>query len=217
MKLHDDIRSDPPNERDKAWELIPWYVNGTLSEDEVRLVEAHAMDSDAFSEEIARQSALAEGVAKTDPFEVPLERSWETLRAQVEADVAARTPAKQGPSGWRAAFQGRGLVAAGGLVAASIALVVAFQFDAPPGGNDFVTLTSSNGVDVPVVRFQTGEAMEIDALQDLLAPLGVVSVTGPSQSGVYSAVLSEDADVEAIAALIRERAEIVFAAPNTSQ
>ncbi len=217
MKLHDDIRSDPPNDRDAAWELIPWYVNGTLSEEETRLVESHALKSDEFAEEIARQTALAERVAKTDPFDVPLERSWEHLRAQVEGDIQARTPAQPSSRGWFGAFQGRGLVAFGGAMAACIALVVTVQFGGVPGGNDFVTLTSDPGSEAPIVQFQAAEGLDAAALAERLADLGVAGVTGPSDAGVFVATLDAEADAGAVAQAMMALDVVLYAAPEANQ
>lgn len=216
MQLRDNSSNGPQNDHEEVWDLIPWYVNGTLSDADIAMVEAHAKTCIACSEEIGRQTVLAQKVVKTDPFDVPLQRSWENLRAQVEADLQARTPVTT-KRGWLEAMQGRGRGMLGGLAIACLALaLVAVQFDGP-GQDDFVTLTSEPASDAPTIRFQPASDLTQAQLTDLLTPLGVVAVTGPSAAGIYSATLAEDADVAAVSSAMMAQDQIIFAAPEAGQ
>ncbi|WP_299963807.1 hypothetical protein [uncultured Roseobacter sp.] len=215
MQLRDNTSNGPQSDHDDLWELIPWYVNGSLPATDVARLEARAKDSTALSEEIARQTLLAEKVAKTDPFEVPLERSWETLRAQVEADLKARTPAPR-RFAWLAALQGHGKAALGGLAVACLALVMVVQLSTP-AEDGFVTLTSTPDLDGPTIRFQPAGSVEADQLAALLAPMGVVAIAGPSDAGVYSAILEENANLDEVAAAMMAADQILFAAPEAGQ
>ncbi|WP_299204509.1 zf-HC2 domain-containing protein [uncultured Tateyamaria sp.] len=216
MQLRDNNSNGPQNDHEEVWDLIPWYVNGTLPDTDIAMVEAHAKTCIACSEEIGRQTVLAQKVVKTDPFDVPLQRSWDTLRAQVEADLRARTPVTP-KRGWLEAMQGRGRGMLGGLAIACLALVlVAVQFGGP-GQDDFVTLTSEPASDAPTIRFQPAPDLTQAQLADLLTPLGVVAVTGPSAAGIYSATLAQDADVAAVSAAMMAQDQILFAAPEAGQ
>lgn len=215
MQLRDDTSKGPQSDHDEIWELIPWYVNGTLPEADAAKLEAHAKTCDAVSKEIQHQKNLAQKVVKTDPFDVPLQRSWETLRAQVEADLKARTPVKT-RSGWWAALQGRGRAALGGLAVVCLALVMVVQFDAPPW-DGFVTLTSAPDGDAPTIQFQLAQGVDAAQLAALLEPMGVIAIAGPSETGVYSAVLGKDADLGAVAQAMMAAEQIVFAAPRADQ
>ena len=216
MQLRDNSSNGPQNDHEEVWDLIPWYVNGTLSDADIAKVEAHARTCIAISEEIERQTVLAQEVVKTDPFDVPLQRSWENLRAQVDADLQARTPVTP-KRGWFEAMQGRGKGMLGGLAIACLALaLVAVQFDGP-GQDDFVTLTSESASDAPTIRFQPASDLTQAQLTELLGPLGVVTVTGPSAAGIYSATLAEGADVAAVSAAMMAQDQIIFAAPEVGQ
>lgn len=215
MQLRDDTSKGPQSDHDEIWELIPWYVNGTLPEADAAKLEAHAKTCDAVSKEIQHQKNLAQKVVKTDPFDVPLQRSWETLRAQVEADLKARTPVET-RSGWWAALQGRGKAALGGLAVASVALAMVVQFDAPTE-DGFVTLTSTPDGDAPTIQFQPAADVETTQLAALLEPMGVIAIAGPSEAGVYSAILSEDADLASVAQAMMAAEQIIFAAPRAGQ
>uniref|UniRef100_A0AAN0MM07 Zf-HC2 domain-containing protein n=1 Tax=Yoonia rhodophyticola TaxID=3137370 RepID=A0AAN0MM07_9RHOB len=72
MKLHDTRPPQPARCPDAIWELIPWYVNGSLPEDEAATVAAHSETCPDCEAEIARQQVLAKKVATTDPFDAPL-------------------------------------------------------------------------------------------------------------------------------------------------
>ncbi|MEP2639693.1 hypothetical protein [Roseobacter sp.] len=215
MPLRDDTSNDPQSEYDEIWGLIPWYVNGTLPQADAARLEAFASTDTTMTDEIRRQRNLAQKVVKTDPFDVPLQRSWETLRAQAEADLKARTPVDT-RGGWWDALQGRGKAALGGLAIACLALVMVVQFNAPVE-DGFVTLTSAPDGDAPTIQFQPAAGVETTQLAAVLEPMGVLAIAGPSEAGVYSAILAEGADVSAVAQAMMAAEQIAFAAPRADQ
>lgn len=213
MQLRDNNSGGPQNDHDYVWDLIPWYVNGTLPDADIATVDAHARTCLACSEEIGRQTLLAQKVVKTDPFDVPLQRSWDTLRAQVDADLRSRRPVKRG---WFDVMQGHGRAVLGGLAVACLALVMVVQFGGP-AQEGFVTLTSEPTSEAPTIQFQLSGDLTQAELTELLTPLGVVAITGPSEAGVYSAIVPEDADLSAVSDAMMSQAQIVFAAPQVGQ
>ena len=76
---------------DSIWELIPWYVNGSLPPAEADAVRRHSSGCQICAAEIKCQRRLAKSVAKAEPFDPPLDlaRNWENLRAQIEAARAS--------------------------------------------------------------------------------------------------------------------------------
>lgn len=212
MQLRDNNSSGPQNDHEYVWDLIPWYVNGTLPDADIAMVDAHARTCIACSEEIGRQTVLARKVVKTDPFDVPLQRSWDSLRAQVEADLKSRQPVRQ-KRGWMDVLQGQGKAVWGGLAVACLALVVVMQVSGPVQ-DGFVTLTSEPASDTPTIRFQPAGDLTQAQLSALLTPLGVVAIIGPSDAGIYSAFLAEGADLPAISDAMMSQPQIVFAAPQ---
>lgn len=209
MKLHDTNGTNP---EDDLRELLPWYVNGTLPEAEVARIEAFAQANADFRAEIALEQKLAEKVAKADPFDAPAARNWETLRAQVEADAQARAPARRG---WLGGLQGRGWVVPATAFAACCVLVIGIQFNR--GSNDFSTLTSGSDSDVPIIKFTPVEGISATELEVILAELGATLSEGPSEGGVYTATLSDEAQMQAVVDELMARDEIVFAAPEQGQ
>ena len=72
-----------------VWELIPWFVNGTLPASEQAMVKQHIQSCSHCAAEVARQFKLAKRVATEDPFDVPLSRSLKHLRDQINAEARA--------------------------------------------------------------------------------------------------------------------------------
>lgn len=210
MQLHNPDNPGSAEEHDAIWELIPWYVNGSLPEEQAQMVKDYSLHNTACAQEIERQRRLAEGVVKVDPFEAPLSRSWEHLRAQIEAEDRARTP-KAGARGRFAGLQG-GLIALASAVSVACLVLVIQPFD-----NSFETLTSGGEEVLPTVRFQLSPGVDPAALDALLAQVDATLVSGPSDAGVYTATLAAEADTQATADALMALPEVLFAAPQGAQ
>lgn len=212
IELHNKPWSDPPEGHEDIWELIPWYVNGALPADQTEMVEAHTKTCMICASEVARQSEVADEVSQTELYDVPMARSWEKLRAEAMADIAARTPTAEPRSHWLGLARGQLAALFGAAAIACVALVLVLQ-TGMPNSDDFVTLTSAPGTEARIIKFQaTGTPTTED-----LAALGVLAITGPSEAGVYTATVAEDADAVAIANAMMARADILFAAPTVSE
>ncbi|MFC2077543.1 anti-sigma factor family protein [Candidatus Bipolaricaulota bacterium] len=72
-------------------ELIPWYANGTLSQDEMRIVTAHLADCEACRNELARTLRL-KGAAERDLRRLPglPDAVWDRVSAEVQGRAIAR-------------------------------------------------------------------------------------------------------------------------------
>ncbi|WP_417689123.1 hypothetical protein [Roseibium sp.] len=218
----DTPKPDANDNRGEAWELIPWFVNGTLSEAENDQVSLHIRSNPEFAAEVARQYALAKRVATEDPFEVPLAQSWKRLQAQVRAEertnasratsrAARGTSATRRPIiGWIEDFKRAIMLSGAGLAACALAVVVIL----PERGTDYQTLTSETAESARAIRFQTSRDLSDQALKDLLASHGLTLVSGPSESGVYTATVSGQTDPAAAAGELMSAPEILFAAPD---
>lgn len=215
MKLHDTHPPTVPERHDGIWEMIPWYVNGSLTEGQAQDVECHAKTCPLCADEIGRQRHLAEGVIKSDPFEAPLSRSWETLRAKIEADVRARKPQKT-KRNWFGERQGGVWAVLGAAAAACVVLLLQFGSSAPER-DGFVTLTSGVEEAAQIVRFQPATGLTAEQLDAVMASFGVIGLAGPSETGVYTATLPKGTDTQTVADAMMARTEILFANPEMEQ
>lgn len=206
MANHKDAEAPTRACSDATWEMIPWYVNGSLPADQVAAFEAEANSCPACQAELARLRALSDEVMEKELLEGAQARSWAKIKAQIAEEEAARKPA---PQGWFAGLN-RGALGLGGAALAAC-LVLVFQLVAPPD-DGFVTLTSSDAGTVMMV--QPAQGLERDLLQAVLAELGLSIASGPTEAGLYAIALPEDADVEALADLLVALPEVDFAAPG---
>ncbi|RAP42927.1 hypothetical protein BYZ73_01735 [Rhodovulum viride] len=159
--VHDALKT-PSDDRHKAvWDNTPWYVNGSLPGPEAEAVRNHTRICPACAAELARQFDLASEVAGTAPSEVPLSRSWDDLRARIEADSRARRP-REGWGGRRRGVR-EAMALAGTTAAACLVAAVALG----PSDDGFPTLTSDGGA--PTTRFQTVPDLKAESLRAVLA------------------------------------------------
>lgn len=195
-------------DHDYVWELLPWYVNESLSPDETSEVEAHMENCPVCQSEVARCKELNLAV-KANP-----QKTWTPSAphfANVLANVDAyenRQAQSRGSPGWiekwfpwlgdtprparfTLAFQGA-LV----LALASTLLVRAFV---PTAGYQ----TLSNPAEPSVlgaqqVRLVFAEDITEKELRGLLLEIPARIVAGPTALGVYTVALNpsrEDAEV----------------------
>ncbi|MEC9431565.1 MAG: hypothetical protein VYD87_01550 [Pseudomonadota bacterium] len=206
-------KSDDP---DQAWELIPWYVNGSLPEDQAAEIERRRDADPDFAAEVERQLGLAVGICMIEDDDAPRARSWETLRARIEAEERARTPASLS---WRdrlaallGPLGGRTGALAGMACAVALVTVVAMR---PADDDGFRTLTGADGAGAAAIKFQAAPGVDRDALAALLADRGLVLLGEPSEAGVFRAAPPEGADLAAEAEALMAAPEILFAAPES--
>jgi len=158
-------------------ELMPWYVNGTLAEEERRHVERHVSEClpcrRALNEERRLRGLVAGGGTSPDSLEHGLDR----LLGRIDADAHAR------PVRYR-----HRLALAAGL--AALAVGIWAMWPRPPSSEgEFTTLTSAGGPRasrVDVVFEPDASPAEIDAA---LREIGASVLAGPSGIGRYTIAL----------------------------
>ncbi|MEL7388648.1 MAG: hypothetical protein AAFN76_02600 [Pseudomonadota bacterium] len=210
MNLRDDQTPLARQCSDEVWDMIPWYVNGSLPEAEVQQFEREAASCEVCQAEIERQRFLADQVAVEKPVEQARVRSWEIIRAQLDTETVARAPRSE-PRRW---FAGRNAGALGltGLTAA-VCLFVVVQFGGP-GEDGFVTLTTAAEQAEAVIKFQPVPGLKDDRLNAIIAEHGLTNLSGPTDAGIYTVNVPKDGDAMAIADLLMALPEVDFAAPE---
>ncbi len=212
-----DATPETPVETDGApWDLIPWYVNGTLSDAESALVERYRDADPAFAAEIERETGVAAKVCMLEDVEDAQARSWETLRARIEAEEAARTPVSDKRAWWTNMLpSGRqGFALAGFACAVMIAAFVVTGQNPGSDGEEFRTLTGDPVEGGPAIKFRAAADLDRAVLEQVLAARGLTLIDGPSDTGVYRAGASGETDLESAADALMQAPEILFAAPE---
>lgn len=196
-----------PHER--AQQLLPWYVNGTLEADETAMVDAHLADCADCRADLASEQALARDVAA---LPIDVEHAWSTLNDRIGAAGPPRRLAEPMPFLRRKVAMGWAL---GGplAAAAAVAFAVAIVPGAPsPAGETYRALGSA-----PTAR--PGNALVMfrpdardDDLRAALTKAGARVVDGPTASGAYVVRIAPDRRTQALAGL-RATPQVALAEP----
>lgn len=224
---------DHPRGGEHVAEILPWYVNASLSREETALVDEHLATCAACRDELARCRVLslaARSAAQGEEGWVPSPRHFARVLARVEASEQHRLGARgralldrlrswvidtPRPVRWAFAVQG----------VAALALAAALLWRAPGPPPAYETLSRpapAAAGDRARLHLVVAEETTERELRDLLHGIEGVLVGGPSSRGVYTVELpvgaSERERVEAIAARLRgePRVRIVAVDPRRS-
>lgn len=203
----------------QVWELLPWVVNGRISERERKLVDDHMRGCERCQAELAAQRKLCAAMSSREVADAGVERSLERLwqRFDKEAQPAViRTGTSSSAAPWRGqmAAIACGLAAIVLLETGALA-TLGFSRGADRAPASYRTLAQAEGeVARATIRLVADPAMPIGQLQGLLVPLHLQIVGGPSENGVYSlAPVVLPADVVKQLAALRAVPGIRFAEP----
>ena len=215
---------------DQAIELLPWFLNGTLSADEQRSLEVHLEHCEECGRQLSEFRALSDAAADLSD-ETPEEP--EGLFARVLADIDQLEAETQAPA--RAAPTSSGLLARAlrgleawwepltrptrlALATQSVALIATLgllvTLWSPTGSMQ--TLSGPEGVATSgrahlIVGFHDGVA-ELE-VRELLVELDGQIVHGPSSIGLYTIELplprSQQELLAALVEALRERTDLI--------
>lgn len=163
------------NERDEQLEaLLPWYVNGTLSEAEHSAVAAWLASSPAAREQEAFLRALAN---QCQPEETSVsELGWKRLQRELRAEQPRRSTAS---SYWKPAFAAAATVV--------MALQIGILMREPDSASDMRLLSQQSTVQSQsqwVIQLELREDADWQAVSATLIASGGQLVEGPSALGL---------------------------------
>jgi hypothetical protein len=222
-------RKDHERVHRRMWELLPWYVNGTLAQPERQGVEAHLAECLRCQEEERACRRTAEAVLKTgDAAPSPHPVQFQRLLARVEEhERAGRPPGRRRPGAALVALLAGGprpLRAALIAQAAVILLLVGLQAwqalrpspSAGPAPAGFTTLSDPGPPPAPAPRlrimFSPGTT-EREIRELLLAIRGEIKA-GPSPIGLYTVEVPAGSDpLAAVLTRLRSEPQVTFAEP----
>lgn len=199
---------------EESIELLPWFVNGSLSASERGAVEAHAESCIVCRRELAELEALQESI-QAPAFAVPapdMRRINARIDAQLEREAWGRNVIAAlrefFASPWRAAFAAQSLA----LVAVA-ALWVQSNTDEP----QFRTLTSTEALPAGnYLRVVFDPNLEAETIDALLSDAGLGVASGPTERGVLTlrfADAATEADRAAASDALRNDPRVLFLQP----
>lgn len=197
----------------QAWDLIPWYVNGSLGDGQEPL-QRHLAQCAACRAELEAQRTLHGAMQTRSQVENMPHQSLQKLMARIDAQPA---PLAAAPAvGFRAPRVVGWLVAVV-LVQALLLGVLAIDLLRAPRASaaPFRTVTTPAAVPgMPSVRAVFSPEMTLGELQALLERTHLRIVNGPSPDGVYTLATVSGADDPKQALLaLRAHPAVQFAEP----
>jgi anti-sigma factor RsiW len=206
----------------EAFELLPWYVNRTLDEDERRDVRAHLSTCLVCRREVSFLERLDRVIVASPDVDFSPKRSLSGLLERIDAaegPLARRLWAGLG-SGLRALRVAHPVLRGALLVQAAVILLAAFlllRAPLPGTAPSFETLT-----DAPVaisgdagntrLRVVFADDASVSEIQALLQGVDAHIVDGPSSVGAFAIDVPASAGENALDAL-RSSGRVRFAGP----
>jgi anti-sigma factor RsiW len=190
------------NEHQQTALLMPWYVNGTLNEQEMASVESHLAGCTAcraaLDADVAEARALHAGndEARVAALVAGRERAFESLRAQLHSGAPHRRPAV--PARWVPALAA--LLVIGAVLPAAWLM---------PGPTIYHLRTSTVASESPVLQVVFREGTSTEDIDLLIRTSGTL-LGPPTSGGVYRIALATD-DPQALLARIRSHPAVRWA------
>ena len=227
MPLRED-REERAHQR--IWELLPWYVNGSLSQRERETVEAHLQGCRRCQEEeracrLSGEAVKGAGEVAPTPHPVQLQR----MLARI--DEAERGEPAHGGGGWRLLAPFRALIDATprplrGALVAQVAVIVMLvgvlvwpelqpRPRTPPPAT-YRTLSDAAAPAAPALRLRVMFSPQTTERQmrDLLLGVRGEITGGPSPLGVYTLSVPAGSDsLQAVLARLRSEPLVMLAEP----
>jgi hypothetical protein len=190
-------------EHQEIWELLPWLVNGRLSEIDCRRVEAHLRVCSACRAECAAQRRIYDVMSTDTAVEQMPMAGLNRLRQrieQAERAVGLDAPSDQAcpPDPSRAMltprFRGRAAAVAASVIAIGVALGMpaAWRWNQARRASGAYYTVTTEAAQHPgeVIRAVFAPTATLSELQAILDDAHLEIVSGPTEAGVYSLSLT---------------------------
>ncbi len=211
------------------WEVLPWFVNGSLEDQELEKVERHLAGCEECRHEASELQQLARIMVGSGASMITPDEAFPELLSKIE-EAERRDSVPWGrwlrPDSWPrrlllATSAGPFLrpVVVAGLVVIVMLAALLWRQTAPRPPEAFRTLSDpATAVESTGQRVRMVFGSEIDegTLRSLLLQVGGQIVGGPSPYGVYTVELPAKEDPAARARLLKEiraRREVEFLEP----
>lgn len=197
------------------WELIPWFVNGRLSDEEAASVSAHIEHCENCGRALSEQRRIFDAMQAEDTIAFASEAAYQKLAARLDA-----APARS-----RTRPDARWFAAASVLAALGLAAWGAWTLQRMPGTAavaSYLTLTSpaAGASGVAQVRVVFTSDLSLSELERLMHSIDAHISDGPTEAGVFTLTLapgrSSVAEAAASLAALRADPNVRFAEPVVS-
>ena len=203
-----------PREHDEVALLLPWHVNGTLSDAANARVEAHLAQCDVCTRDVSRERLIRGRMQAIDtPVEYLPTASLHRFNARLDAAESTAAAARGEPRSDRAVL--RTLAASVAAAACALGGWFAGRSEGPSGffsSSTYRTVTTASArTPHEIIRAVFAPQVTLGDLQALLAQAELKIVAGPTEAGVYSLAATSSRPVDASLAILRRQAAVRFA------
>jgi hypothetical protein len=224
--MRDPSDQSDGNQHQKVWEILPWYVNGTLEGHEHEFVARHILRCQSCADEIVRCQSIATAVRSfEEAARMPSPEHLARLMERIDRASASATPerwrirVREWIEKIRLAFQEtpslfRWALAAQTAVIVLLAGATLWQASLAPSLLYRTLSDAGSGPELGRVTLQVAFTDDITEreIRTLLGSVRATIVAGPSPMAVYTVALAAD-DREA-PAQTQERLALLRAHPK---
>ena len=195
----------------RALELLPWFVNGTLSGAEREGVEAHVRACIACRRELKEQQRLYGAVRARRTADVSAEAGFDRLDRSIDEAAPAR---RRWTTRYATAVPFAIAAAAGVAVLAVLLWFTPLPELANGEYSTLATQPASEALLLDVVFAEDTTAVE---MQQLLADIGGEIVAGPSKLGRYSVRVADGARLTDVLRVLAADPRVRFASRSLTE
>jgi hypothetical protein len=195
----------------RALELLPWFVNGTLTGAEREAVEQHTRACIACRRELKEQQRLHAAVRARRTVDVSAEAGFDRLNAELDGATRAERPR------WRVRYATAvpfAVAAAAGLAVLAILLLLN---PLPTLDGNYSTLATPPASDAALLDIVFAGDTTAAEIQELLDDIRGEIVAGPSEIGRYSVRIAGDQPNGELLAALAADPRVRFAGPALSE
>jgi hypothetical protein len=201
----------------QIWEMLPWTLNGSASEEEALAVNEHLRQCADCRQASEFEQRLHDALSRPQPTTCDADEGWLRLSARIDGATGTGLLARMRPS---ATMQVRWLAAAVIVEALALGVIVTSTWvNRPerPGAGVYRTLSQPDAArTAPTIRAVLAPEMTLDQFRQLLVEAHLQVVAGPGDAGVWSLAPAADANLLATESALRElrgSAQVRFAEP----
>lgn len=176
-----------PLQHTRAFELLPWLINGTLADTERDAVEQHVRACIVCRRELKEQQRLHASVRARRTVDVSAEAGFDRLDTELVAAAGAARPR------WRIRYATAAPFAVSAAAGVAVLAVLLWFTPLPDlDGSNYRTLATESAADAALIDIVFADNTTAAQMQELLDDIRGEIVAGPSQIGRYSVRVAGD-------------------------
>jgi anti-sigma factor RsiW len=205
------VTASRPVSHGRAFELLPWLVNGTLSDDEREAVAEHARTCIACRRELKEQQRLYAAMRAHGAADVYAEAGLEGLERELDGEARR----------WRVGYVTAARFAVAAAAGLAVLVVLVWLTPLPRVADaSYSTLAAPGATGTALIDVVFAEETTSAQMQELLDDIGGEIVAGPTNLGRYTVCVRAPKNEAQRAELLRSLGadpRVRFAGPSFAE